>query len=366
MSIAPIFSASLISASLTFVFKLRQSKKAGIRDAVLEALFSIPFGTLLGFLAMKLGVSEAYVLISASAGGMFGTKLYNRFSEKIETFELDDLDINDPLSILNNKTQKTEPMTPKNYFFGIGVNHLNKAKYNGFDGKLGAPERDIDALEKLSNEKGFETFKILKTENATCENVRSTMYELSDTLRKGDKLIISYSGHGGQAKNAANRNLETFCFYDGQMADFEMLNMIAALPKGIEVICIFDCCHSGGFNAKSLQINGLAQKTLPIDIAKSIDNGDVAQSIKMHRPAKMHGGQSIRFLFACQKNEVAYDGPKGGNSLFTQAILKIDQNDENATYTAFQDQLTKQCVPYQTPRFLNRPLSIDTDVKHFN
>ena len=271
-----------------------------------------------------------------------------------------------PLSILTTQSNETQkPMNNKAYFFGFGLNSIDTSAYAGDGGQLKCSENDIDKLESLFAKKGFRTFKKLKTKEATRSAVRSTMNDLANTLKKGDTLAIAYSGHGGQAQNATGGKLETFCLYDGQFADFEMLNLIAALPKGVKVINVYDCCHSGGFDEKSL-MQGKKVKTLPMNLLLSLDNGDVAKSIKANIPLEMKGGQKIKFMFACQKNEVAYDGQEGQNSLFTQSLLQAHEANETSDYTDFQNNIQERCKLFQRPRFLNRPLSNKDNVEHFS
>lgn len=369
-NLAPPFFASLTGAAITFLMNLRRRKNE-LRDVLLEAAFCVPFGTLFGYIVDLFGGHYSWSIAAASLGGMFGEKIYARLSKRVETIGVED--ILDPLSMLASEHEKTEKhkdnhMTKKNnkgYFIGIGLNGVKTENYNGWDGKLNGAVNDIQQLSSLAKLKDFE-IQTLLDKSANADNVRGVLDDVKLTAKEGDTVWIAYSGHGGQIKNSVGRQLETYCFYDGQMADFEMLNHIAGFPKGVKVILSLDCCHSGGFDRKMFGEMALIAKSMPKDIQIGLQSEHFSQIKQGINEANinMNGGQNLLILAACQKSEVAYDGAKNG--LFTAAMLKIHLSDEALTYTQLVEKVSEICEPNQKPRLVARPkTSTLCDQTHF-
>ncbi len=373
VNLAPPFFASLTGAIITFLMRIRRNM-GELRDAILEAAFCVLFGTLLGYLVDLFGGHGSWSIAAASMGGMFGEKIYTRMSKKVETLDSDD--ILHPLSIFDNddddEKHKNERHSMrkgqnKGYFVGIGLNAVNIDAYNGWDGRLNGAVNDIKQLARLAEQNGFDVQTFLE-KKANTDAVRGVFENLKLDLKKGDTLWIAYSGHGGQTKNDAERSLETYCLYDGQMADFEMLNHIAGLPKGVNVVLSLDCCHSGGFDRNMLGIsNGnLIAKAMPKDIQINLPTESLTDIKKgiCESNINMNGYQNLVILMACQKNQTAWDGDKNG--LFTAAMLKTHLSDENLTYPQFIEKIVNMCEPNQKPRMVIRPKNSDiADQPHF-
>lgn len=361
-NLTPPFIASLTGAIITFLMRVRQHQQE-LKDTILEAAFCVPFGTLLGFVVNSFGAGDSWSIAAASLGGMFGEKIYTRLSKRVDSFETKDL--LDPLSILKHENEKTSSVTEHNdnhmtkkhtgYFLGIGLNGVNPQQYNGWNGQLKGSVNDINQLSILAQNKDFYV-KTLLNQKADLMHIRAALEDLKDEAKSGDTVWIAYSGHGGQTKNDAGNTLETYCFYDGQMADFEMLNHIAGFAPGVEVILSLDCCHSGGFDrAMFAETSNLREKAMPKDIALglSVEHiSDIKQGIRLAN-IDMKGGQSLVILAACQKNQSAYDGDQNG--LFTAAMLKTHLSDEDLTYSQFVEKIVELCQPNQMPRMVVRP-----------
>lgn len=356
-NLAPPFIASITGALITLLVRVR-ARKNELRDIFLEAAFCIPFGTLLGYIVAIITGHNDWSIAAASAGGMFGEKIYARLSKRVETIEIDDFA--DPLSILDNSNEHknkdlTMKHTQKGYFLGIGLNKLNGECYNGWEGELQGARNDIKKLASLAHQKGFDINRLMDS-GANLFNVRSQLDEFKTTAKKGDTVWIAFSGHGGQTKNASGNTLETYCLYDGQMADFEMLNHIASMPEGVKVILTLDCCHAGGFDKKLGFIEGGARsKAMPKDIQIALPKEyttAIQDAVKFYGE-EMKGGQELIILAACQKNEVALDGKNNG--LFTAAMLKTHLSDEDLSYSDFMERVSEICEPSQKPRLIKRP-----------
>ena len=88
----------------------------------------------------------------------------------------------------------------------------------------------------------------------TRANITNAMKWLMKDARAGDSLFLHYSGHGGQVADTDGDEEdgmdETLVPLDyqsaGQITDDELhLLLVAPMPEGVKMTCVFDCCHSG-------------------------------------------------------------------------------------------------------------------------
>ena len=225
----------------------------------------------------------------------------------------------------------------KNYLLGFGATHLN-ATYYGQDLILEQSMSDVHKINNFAKERGYAT-KIFEGKKATISNFRMQFDYLSDSLDAGDTLMFYFSGYGSQVNNAHNRCLKTYCFADGQIAHFELLNWIAGLVSGVNVLVILDCSHfpqSGG-------------KTLPLSISANLDGLKVSKDIYENLPIEMEGGQNLTFLLAAQKDQLAYEG------VFTSAIADLMFNDPNMNIHEAWALIGRHCKQFgQKPRMIIR------------
>jgi metacaspase-1 len=69
-------------------------------------------------------------------------------------------------------------------------------------------------------------------------------------IQAGDKVVFTYSGHGYHVPDRngdeADGRDEVICTIDGVILDDEInAYLCRKIPKGAQLTCIFDCCHSG-------------------------------------------------------------------------------------------------------------------------
>lgn len=129
----------------------------------------------------------------------------------------------------------------------IGVNKVDAGHYGG-DAALTACENDARDMAMIALEQGYSA-RMLLTENATRDNVKSAMQDAANALKSGDIFFISFAGHGTQIPDTngdEDDSLdETWCLYDGMLIDDEIKGLWASFDKGVRVIFISDSCHSG-------------------------------------------------------------------------------------------------------------------------
>ena len=131
----------------------------------------------------------------------------------------------------------------------IGLDRVDPAHYDGWDGKLYACELDANDMETLARSRGFETTKLLNQE-ATADAITSAIDGAARTLEPGDIFFLSYSGHGGQVpdrneEDEPDRSDETWVAYDRQMVDDEIYLYWSRFKPDVRIIVFSDSCHGG-------------------------------------------------------------------------------------------------------------------------
>ena len=140
-------------------------------------------------------------------------------------------------------------MAPQGESLHIGVNKVDPAHYNGWEGTLRACEFDAEDMRALAVGKGF-TASILLTQEATAAAVTAGIAAAADRLAESDIFFLSYSGHGGQVPDLnsdddADDKDETWVLYDRQLVDDELYALFARFKPGVRIFMLSDSCHSG-------------------------------------------------------------------------------------------------------------------------
>ncbi|KAI9330087.1 peptidase C14, caspase domain-containing protein [Obelidium mucronatum] len=139
----------------------------------------------------------------------------------------------------------------------IGIN------YAGTDHALKGCIADVKHMQQfLISHRGYKNEKtsmIFMSDEAVGEHHKPTFKNLVAGFqwlvsgnRPGDSLFLHYSGHGAQMKSATHPSGQIDCLVplDYQTAgciDSDLLHkfLVHALPTGVKLTVIFDCCHSG-------------------------------------------------------------------------------------------------------------------------
>lgn len=225
----------------------------------------------------------------------------------------------------------------KAYSLHIGLNRVDPDHYSGWTGDLVACEADATDMRDLAQSMKYSKSELLLNEQATREAVISKLLQYAETLQKGDMLLITYSGHGGQVPDKdgdeEDGKDETWCLYNGELIDDELFNIWLKFSKGVRVWFISDSCHSGTMiRARAIAPEALLPKTeinnraLPASIAQRTyrNNKDFYDSIITEPKDKVKKSAvkaTIREFSACMDNQVAQDGTFNG--LFTGTLLQV-------------------------------------------
>lgn len=128
---------------------------------------------------------------------------------------------------------------------------------------------------------------LLETE-ATRKSILAGMRWLVKGAQPGDLLFLSFSGHGSQRRDFGDSDHakdETIVPYDwtmnGEIANHEIYQIFSSLPKGVNVIAVFDSCYSGTILNLRYTVKDVYHDRNGFSFAETMDHhsGDIAASI---------------------------------------------------------------------------------------
>ena len=260
----------------------------------------------------------------------------------------------------------------------LGLNKVDPAHYDGWDGALNACEFDADSMESIAGSRGFETSKLLTTE-ATSGAVTDAIARAAEALDKGDFFFITYSGHGGQVpdrndEEESDRSDETWVLYDRQLVDDELYALWAKFKPGVRILLLSDSCHSGSV-ARSIEDrnvpNAVASaemastqspryRALPRDkmIATYRQNAqlydDIQKAILSSDTSTAAVDATVVLISGCQDDQLSLDGFANGR--FTEELLKVwDDGAWKGSYPNFHEAIRSGMPPSQQPNYMVVP-----------
>lgn len=253
----------------------------------------------------------------------------------------------------------------------IGVNKVDPAHYNGWEGTLQACEFDANDMQALAEGKGFTT-SVLLTKDATSDAVQAGISEAADELGEGDIFFLTYSGHGGQVPDSNSDDDEdgkdeTWVLYDRQLVDDELYALFARFEAGVRIFMLSDSCHSGSvardiFDAAVPHVVAHAMvdvpkpraKDLPREVQSETYRANAAEYDRIQKECPsgetQDVGASLLLLSGCQDNQLSLDGDRNG--LFTQQLLSVwDGGAWAGGYAPFHKAIGAKMPPTQSPNY---------------
>ncbi len=267
----------------------------------------------------------------------------------------------------------------------VGLNHIDPAHY-GSDGELVACISDAESMEAIARQRGYEVMGLLRDGEGTRDAVIGAIGEAAKKLKAGDIFLYTYAGHGSQLPDLNrdekddNRD-ETWCLYDGMLLDDEAYELWFGFEKGVRIVCVMDCCHSGSairaplgaFGATgSAPASSHKPRQLPlsaaahafrsnralyekIGMARREGSGDGGDTLMLEeagiRPQRKGLKATVRLISGCQDDEVSMDGAFNGR--FTEELLKVWNNGRfGGDYDKFYKTIRSGMPAGQTPNHL--------------
>jgi metacaspase-1 len=255
----------------------------------------------------------------------------------------------------------------------IGLNTIDPAHYDGWDGALSACENDATDMKALAESRGFES-KILLSPEATSEAVLAGITDAARELGPGDAFLVTYAGHGGQVpdkndEGEQDRSDETWLTYDRQIVDDELFAKWAEFKPGVRIVVISDSCHSGSVtraiddeeavpNVVKTREEAAAQspryRASPLDVMKATyrTHKDRYDEIQKAVPSsdKNEIGATVLLISGCQDDQLSLDGFTNG--LFTENLLAVwDDGAWEGGYPQFHEAIRSRMPEEQQPNY---------------
>ncbi|MFD4318236.1 caspase domain-containing protein [Streptomyces sp. NPDC058548] len=247
----------------------------------------------------------------------------------------------------------------------VGLNSVDPARYEGWEGTLVACENDAHDMARLARAAGFES-TVLLTPEGTVANVTAVLGDAAARLGPGDIMLFSYSGHGGQLPDDNDGSTatgsgdepdaldETLVLYDRQFLDDEVQRAFSAFADDVRIVSFFDCCHSGS----SIEIPGgpgagATARFMPDPQQRQLYDRDRGFYAELRRSLAESGsrdgaGPDALLVSACQDNQEASDGDVNG--AFTEALLQVwDDGAFRGGYRDFHRAIQRRLPPTQSP-----------------
>jgi len=242
----------------------------------------------------------------------------------------------------------------------LGLNHVDPVHYEGWDGALGACESDARDMCALAKSQGFSTAAFLLSDEATSAALAQSLRSAARQLVKGDLLLLTYSGHGGQVKDTngdeADRMDETWVLYDRQVIDDELYAMWGRFKAGVRILVLSDSCHSGTIlRDVSPSRNGAPRRrAMPTEVVKQVQKAHARfyRGIQAATPSgeKLRVRATALLISGCMDNQYSMDGPRNG--AYTAALKRVWAGGKfTGNYRAFRDRIASLMDPSQTPNY---------------
>lgn len=247
-------------------------------------------------------------------------------------------------------------MTAKAYGLCIGLNRVDPAHYDGWNGQLAACEADAASMHALLTRKGFDVHCLL-TQAATRATILGTVEALAMRAVTGDIVVITNSSHGSQLPDYSGEEDddmdETTLAYDAEIIDDEWFNLFCGFAAGVRVLFISDSCHAGTISRLfDRDAGGQESRAMPTYIAQRVahEHEEFYRDVKA---AAVLGQGTLKAkvmqIGACQDSQTSADGLKNG--LFTANLLAVYNSGKySGSYASFIARIRSRMPAYQVPR----------------
>lgn len=212
----------------------------------------------------------------------------------------------------------------------VGLTCVDPATHGGWDGRVGCWGCDDDAstISWRAEQAGCSPVNqvVLLDERATRGEFSAIVRRMAEMSSPDDHTNIYYSGHGGQVRDASGDEEdgrdETMCFYDRDLADDALWELLRFFPSGSTVFLFSDSCHSGS-NYRS------QSRFLPFRFAPVL---------------KPKLDCSLIHIAACRDSETAEGMEKGGAATLalSDAIRSGEGNSYQSLFGGMQRRLRGQ------------------------
>ncbi|MGK3954360.1 caspase family protein [Microbacterium sp. I2] len=238
--------------------------------------------------------------------GIFGAMTRSAVVKFQRTKGLADDGIAGPITLgalgLTDGSPTVEPTVPgssgrRRRSLHVGVNQVDPAHYDGWDGALTGCENDAATMRAIATSDGFSPTTLL-TRNATAGNVLAEISAAAQQLVSGDIFLLTYAGHGAQVPNVSDDNEldqqdETWVLFERMLIDDELEQAFSRFAAGVDIVLLSDSCHSGTVYRKMFtrdQLEFAERKgAFYVNLSAAVDGG----SRSFPQPAAPGGSRGV-------------------------------------------------------------------------
>lgn len=184
----------------------------------------------------------------------------------------------------------------------IGIN-----KYRDRDVRdLAGARRDATALWALFKDTMPEMrAQLIADGDATLDRIRAVLDQSLDAASPDDTIILSFAGHGTHDHRLVVHDTDLAALESTTIPMDEIARRFKS-SKAKAILCILDCCFSGGAPARVLEDSPVPRKA--------------------ENPFNAVAGKGRVLIAASNYDEVSYEMPGGGHGLLTKALLEVLQD----------------------------------------
>jgi ATP-dependent DNA helicase len=144
--------------------------------------------------------------------------------------------------------------------------------------------------------------KILLDYEATVANIHKALQDTMGAATESDTVVFFFSGHGSHDHRLAASDTNLAALGDSSIGMEELARLFKS-TRAKALLCVLDCCFSGGAPAKVLE-----DSPVPKD---------------PNAPLEMLVGEGRILLTASRTDEVAYELPQSRHGILTKALLDL-------------------------------------------
>ncbi len=187
----------------------------------------------------------------------------------------------------------------------VGIDRYASPRINW----LSCARRDAVALHALFSDNLGDGARLLVDEQATKADIEQALLELQGA-DADDFIVIGFSGHGTDSHELVTYDTDPFTLSTSSISLERLTELVSQIPSH-RLLCVLDCCFSGGMGAKVLSL-GIKARSL-----------DSTESLL----AQLSGKGRIVFT-ASMATEEAYEDSTRGHGFLTHFLLEALQGAE--------------------------------------
>lgn len=132
----------------------------------------------------------------------------------------------------------------------IGVDAPRAGSAYDSRARLSDSETAAWRMAELASQAGYDSMLVLRGQTATLGAVNASLWNVSQLLVKGDTLLVTFSGHGGQVPDRDGEDQlgsdESWSLYDGELLDDHLCGYWRLFKAGVRIVVVSESCYSGG------------------------------------------------------------------------------------------------------------------------